>query len=70
MSCRNCGLLIRKGDRFILVGSYPGKLKKFSYYNWWDGPEYFGELYHEACYLRSLRKQEMKQKKKDEGVES
>jgi hypothetical protein len=50
-----------KGDRFVLVGSYPRKLKRMGYHDLFDGPEYFGELYHEACYLESVGEQESKE---------
>jgi hypothetical protein len=58
-------LKIRKDNRFIVVGYYPSWWKKFSF-TVFDGPEYFGELYHEACYLESIGKSETRQK--DEGV--
>lgn len=62
MSCEYCGMEIEKGERFVSVGSYP---------SWWRilgartvGPSYFGKIYHEACYLESLRKQGLKQKER------
>jgi hypothetical protein len=65
MSCKYCGKPIGKGERFILVGIYPSKWHKMNYYDWLDGPEYFGELYHEVCYMKLSANQESKQK---EGV--
>jgi predicted nucleic acid-binding Zn-ribbon protein len=62
MSCKQCGKLIQKGERFVLVGIYPSKFKKFTYHDWFDGPEYFREVYHEACYLKHLANQESKKK--------
>lgn len=64
MSCKVCGQPIKKNDRFVLVGSYPGKFKRFGYHDWFDGPDYFGELYHEACYLKSIEQKS----KQNEGV--
>jgi hypothetical protein len=62
MNCRRCGLEIKEGDRFVLVGLYPSKLHKMGYNGWFDGPEYFGDLYHEDCYLKSYVKKEANQK--------
>ena len=52
-------------DRFIVVGYYPSWWKKSSF-TVFDGPEYFGELYHEARYLESIGK--LQTKHKNEGV--
>jgi hypothetical protein len=56
--CKYCGGEIKKNDRFILVGFYPGKWRRMGYHYLFDGPKYFGELYHEPCYMESVEKQE------------
>jgi len=56
---------VKKDDKFVLVGIYPGYWKT-SGYSWLLGPEYFGELYHEACYLESLVKHESKRNNRAE----
>jgi hypothetical protein len=61
MSCRRCGLQVKKNDRFILVGFYPVWWKRMNYPAS-RGLDYFGELYHEACYLESVERQKSKQK--------
>jgi len=66
MSCRRCGLRVRKDDRFVLVGSYPSWWKKSSF-SLLCGLEYFGELYHEACYMESSEKQESERLKSRAG---
>jgi hypothetical protein len=66
MNCRVCDLELKEGDRFVLVGFYPRKLKKMGYHDLFDGPEYFGDLYHENCYLKSFGNHESSKK---EGVE-
>jgi len=60
MNCKACGKPINKGDRFILVGLYPSKWKRMNYYYWFDGPENFGDICHEACFYSQI--QESKQK--------
>ena len=69
MSCRECGLRIRKGDKFGLVGFYPGFVDKM-FFGWSDGLDYYGDLYHEACYRKSIEKQESKQKPTKQQEES
>jgi hypothetical protein len=54
-------LELKKGDRFVLVGFYPRKLKRMGYQDWFDGPEDFGELYHEVCCLESVEEQKSKE---------
>ena len=53
MNCKHCGKPIRKGERFILVGTYPSHWnKQVSAFPLLKpvGPEDYGEMYHEACY--------------------
>jgi len=64
MSCRHCGLKLRKGDRFVVVGDYPSWWKNRGFSRLLDGPEYFGELYHEVCYLESVGKYKIIQKER------
>jgi hypothetical protein len=59
-------LKLRRGDEFVVVGEFPSRLKKWSYSYLLDGPEYFGDLNHEACYLESFGKYQIRQR---EGVE-
>jgi hypothetical protein len=61
MSCKNCGKPIRKGEKFTLVGIYPNKLHKMGYHDWFDGPEYFGEIYHEKCYCSQNQESKLKE---------
>lgn len=60
MNCSFCGKKIKKGEMFVSVGAYP---------SWWTiwgarwvGPGYFGEIYHEACYLELLKKRDLREK--------
>jgi hypothetical protein len=52
---------LKKGDRFVVVGTYP------SFWNSWSlsrffNPEVFGKIYHETCYSQFLKEEEPKQK--------
>lgn len=71
MSCKACGLPIKKDMRFVLVGFYPRFVDKM-FFGWIDGLDYYGELYHEACYLESIKNEESKQKSgikpEEEGI--
>jgi len=70
MSCKYCGKQIRKGERFVLVGIYPSKFKKIRYHDWFDGPEYFGELYHEMCYPKTPLQVKNQSRMKVQGHDS
>ena len=68
MGCSFCGIKIKKGERFVSVGDYP---------SWWKmagartaGPGYFGEVYHEACYLELLKKGDLREGKEKSDVVS
>lgn len=64
LSCKHCGKPIKKGEKFVLVGTYP---------NYWGkqvsvggllnpiGPDKFGDIYHEACYLLQNQKPKRKE---------
>jgi len=69
MSCTECGLRIKKDDRFVLVGFYPGFVEKM-FFGVAAGLDFFGDLYHEACYRKSIEKQESKQKPTKQQEES
>ena len=62
MSCKRCGLKLNKNDRFVLVGFYPDWLIKSGFPRFFGDLEYFGELYHETCYLEPIERREPKQK--------
>jgi hypothetical protein len=62
MNCKVCGLRVQKDERFVLVGIYPGWWKKSKFARLYDGPEYFGDLYHDACYLKSIGSPDSRQK--------
>jgi hypothetical protein len=63
MNCKVCGLPVKKGMRFVLVGSYPSSFHKMFFPRFvLDDPDIWGELYHEDCYLKSMKDQEPKQK--------
>jgi hypothetical protein len=66
MSCRVCGLRVKKDDRFVLVGFYPSLWKKSDFaFRFYTGLDCFGELYHETCYLESQVSSENRNKKGD-----
>jgi len=53
VSCRHCGKPIGKGEKFILIGTYPSHWSRKRIVG--GSPEKFGEMYHEACYPLQMR---------------
>jgi len=65
--CDRCGEPITKGDNFVVFGTYPGVWKSLFRARLTGAgalPEDFGEIYHPACYLESLKEKKRKTKKR------
>jgi hypothetical protein len=60
LSCDYCGKEIKKDDRFICAGDYPSWWKIFSASH--VNPGFFGQIYHESCYLNMPSKQAQDEK--------
>lgn len=55
--CKYCKIKLKKGERFVLIGDYPGGWDRAAARMWYtfadDFVEY-GAVYHEECFFKNL----------------
>jgi hypothetical protein len=55
VDCEYCGVNMKKGDKFVVVGAYTTSFEAWLQGSSWCYPEDFGKIYHEACYLQLVK---------------
>ena len=56
--CEYCKEELKKGERFILIGNYPGFMDRVSSRFWFiyeDDLGDYGSIYHESCFFTILK---------------